>query len=189
MLVVGLLAMTSTRYTMKHLITALGLCFSLLNLFVSTGQAASRPQLPAVIWSDLSRRFPGWQPALPDAHVSDFWARERQLAPLDLAIASGDFNCDGKLDWAVHFVTARAERRLMVYLRRGKGYRYRTLDRGTPSGQRYIVIEPRGTRAISLSTDRPFLYRCDSIGLHIFEKGGSSFIYESGRFRQVITGD
>ena len=192
MLDVGLLALILARSTMKHTgfaSVALTCCWFLLPLSGLPSEASQGPRVPRVIRSNLALRFPGWRPSLPDADVTEFWKRERKLAPLDLAFVAGDFNGDGKRDWAVHVVTARAERRLIVYLRRGQGYRYRTLDLGIPDGQYYVVLEPRGTTGVDRSDDRAFVYRCDAVGLHYFEKGGYSFVYERGRFRRVITGD
>ena len=168
------------------------ICVSMLTVTLLAGSLVARgPALPAGLRAQLNRLAPGWRLSLPDADVVSFSQREWGLGAEALAVLRGDFDGDGRRDYAVHIVCGPggAERRLVAFVRSGRGYRAHTLDTGEPTGQRYLRLARRGTTWVDYGTDRRITFRHDTIQLNVFEKSGASYVYDGGRFRRVTTAD
>ena len=152
---------------------------------------ANDARLPAGVLSILNRQVPGWRLAVPDADVIAYCKREWGLGEDNLAVLRGDFDGNGRTDFALHVLcgTGHKERRLLVFRRVGRGYRIHTLVSGEPYGQYYLLLARRGTKWVDHATSRPVRFRYDTIQLNNFEKSGGSFVYRNGSFRRIATSD
>ena len=135
--------------------------------------------------------MPGWRLALPDSDIVAFARREWRLDAEELAVLHGDFDGNGRTDFAVHLTCGpnNLERRLVVVLDTGRGYRIRVLDAGEPTGQRYLRLARRGIRWINVGTGKTIVFAHDTIQMNTFEKAGRSYLYRAGRFQPITTSD
>ncbi len=56
-------------------------------------------------------------------------------------------------------------------------------------GGEYIALMKKGEKDYDYETDKNFIYKNDALFSGYFEKGGSSYIYEKGKFRGITTSD
>ena len=75
--------------------------------------------------------------------------------------------------------------RLVVFLTKVAGFEIKVLD---PEGA-YLAVMKQGDWDYSYETNQYFTYQNDAIFAGIFEKGGTTYVYEKGRFRSIITSD
>ena len=147
--------------------------------------------LPFRMKSILDRRFPGWSYLTVDDEIRKFLKEHvSEYARPDLI--NGDFDGNGLTDFAVLIeenarVPNREMRkaRLVVFLTKAAGIQTKVLD---PEGA-YLVLMKRGDWDYSYETSRYFTYQNDAIFAAIFEKGGTSYVYQKGKFRSIITSD
>lgn len=148
----------------KHVATALVIVA--LPTLVVDGRPKHPPQLPSSIRADLDRRFGTWPFNETAEELRKWFSTSKQGA--DPNLISGDFNGDGLRDYAMQIITTSsgsAVRRVLVYLRRGKGYRQRTLTTGKPSTELFLLLMRRGTKDYNYTRQREFRYKLDTIGL------------------------
>ena len=150
--------------------------------------------LPASMKSILDRTFPGWSYLPVDDEIRKFLKEYvSEYARPDLI--SGDFDGNSRTDFAVLIEenTRSPKRagidmrkaRLVVFLTKAAGFQIKVLE---PEGA-YLVLMKRGDWDYSYETDQYFTYQNDAIFAGIFEKGGTSYVYQKGRFRSIITSD
>ena len=150
--------------------------------------------LPASMKSILDRRFPGWSYLPVDDEIRKF-LKEYFSEFVRPDLIAGDFDGNGRTDYAVLIEenTRSPKRagiemrkaRLVVFLTKGAGFQIKLLD---PEGA-YLVLMKQGDWDYSYETDQYFTYQNDAIFAGIFEKGGTSYVYQKGRFRSIITSD
>ena len=150
--------------------------------------------LPASMKSILDRRFPGWSYLPVDDEIRKFLKEYvSEYARPDLI--NGDFDGNSQTDFAV-LIEGKTrspkgasiemrKARLVVFLTKAAGFQIKVLD---PEGA-YLVLMKRGDWDYSYETDQYFTYQSDAIFAGIFEKGGTSYVYQQGRFRSIITSD
>jgi len=154
----------------------------------------ARISLPSSMKSSLDKNFPGWSYLPVEEEVRTFLNEYvSEYARPD--IIKGDFDGNGLVDYAVLIEEqttlpkkAKAEMRmahLVVFLTKAAGFQMKVLD---PEGA-YLVLLGRGDWDYSYETSEYFTYQNDSIFTGIFEKGGTSYLYEKGSFRSIITSD
>ena len=152
------------------------------------------PELPHPIKVLLDRNFPGWQfPAVSDGDCQSVksWGGKDAFPQL----IHGDFDGDGRLDHAVLIEEESGvnERGLVTYpnvyivafLARRNEYRMRIV---TNEGGGCLQLMRKGDRDYAYDTQREFTYSNDTIFSGV-GMGGSSYLYENGKFRAVITSD
>ena len=152
------------------------------------------PELPRPIKVLLDRNFPGWQfPAVSDDDCQSVksWGGKDAFAQL----IHGDFDGDGRLDHAVLIeqVSDVDERGLVTYpdvyivafLARRNDYSMRIV---THEGGGCLQLMPKGDSDYDYDNQREFTYSNDTIFSGV-GMGGSSYLYEHGKFRAVITSD
>ena len=154
----------------------------------------SEISLPASMKSALDRRFPGWSYLPVEEEVRTF-LKEYVSEYARPDIIKGDFDGNGLLDYAVLIEErttlpkkANVEMptaRLVVFLTKAAGFQIKVLD---PEGS-YLGLMRRGDWDYSYDTSEYFSYQNDAIFAGIFEKGGTSYVYEKGRFKSIITSD
>jgi len=155
---------------------------------------AAEISLPPRMKSSLDRRFPGWG-YLPAAEEVRKFLKEYVSEFARPDIVKGDFDGNGLLDYAVLVEEkttlpkkADAEMRkarLVVFLTNSVGFQLKVLD---PEGE-YLVLLRSGAWDYSYEPSEYFVYQNDAIFNGIFEKGGSSYVYEKRGFRSIITSD
>ena len=150
--------------------------------------------LPPKMKVALDRRFPGWKYLEVEEEITTFLRQEisRFVRP---DLISGDFNGDGRADYAVLIEQIRSvgKRReaevrrsyLVIFLKQRTGFQVHVLD---PAGA-YLTRIKRGRWDYDYETQSYFTYQNDAIFAGIFGKAGTSYIYRKGRFRAVHTSD
>ncbi len=106
----------------------------------------------------------------------------------------GDWNGDGKIDYAVLIEQGKlensqseviGERRFTVaFVRTQKSFKYFQFDGGD-----YIELMKKGSKDYNYETDKNFRYKTDAIFDGIWEKAGVSYVWERGKFIEIITSD
>ena len=162
------------------------------------GSPASSTQaraLPAAVRMQLSAAYPGWR-----------FARVGPVGQSDLAAesgrgrsaewVSGDYNGDRRTDFAVQIVRqgpADSAQLVLAFLAVPGGYRRFLLTAGRVHLGLYIGTSRRGDRVFDLEKnadgDSTFVLLNDAVDLLSTEGGGSTCLYESGRWRCVLSSD
>jgi hypothetical protein len=152
------------------------------------------PQLPRPIKVLLDRNFPGWQfPMVSDDDCQSVksWGGKDAFAQL----IQGDFDGDGRLDYAVLIEegsetddrgpTSRPDVYIVAFLARRNQYRMRIV---THEGGGCLQLMRKGEGDYDYDAQREFTYSHDTI-FSGWGMGGSSYLYEHGKFRAIITSD
>ncbi|MEP6742927.1 MAG: hypothetical protein ABJB61_10555 [bacterium] len=174
------------------------LCLLLIALALaaySISAQSSPLELPPEARGMLYLKFPDWR----YAEISDEVRQAlKQYNPPNLQpdLISGDFDGDCRPDYAaliVHGVT-RVEHdeivspdfTLVIFMAHGHSYQLYTID--NPGGE-YIALIQQGDKGYNYELQEEFNFEHDAIDAVIFEKAATSYVYESGHFRAIITGD
>lgn len=151
-------------------------------------------QLPSILRVELDKRFSGWRfPKVDDAVHKHL--RENISADARPEFVSGDFDGNGQLDYAAlieHGAKLNENANpvepniyTVVFLKDGDKLKFYMLD----EGGEYIALIKKGEKGYSYETDSRFTYKNDALFNGYWEKGGSSYIYEKGKFRGIVTSD
>jgi hypothetical protein len=142
----------------------------------------------------LNRNYPGWE--FPEVSDDDCYAVRECGGPQAYAqMIKGDFNDDGRLDYAVLIEqAAESDDRgvakplrvsIVVFFRTRTGYKMYPV---TSEGGSALILMHKGTTDYDYEKQRDFTYPRDTIFSGV-GMGGSSYLYEYGRFRAIITSD
>jgi len=169
-------------------------CLSVLPVFPAT-QEPSKLELPPQARDALYLKFPDWR----YADISD---EVRQALKQDGAantrpdLISGDFDGDGRADYAalIFHGTTRVEQdqvvgpnfSLVIFMARDQTYELHIIE--DPGGE-YLELIHKGDGSYDYEAQKEFTFEHDAIDAIIFEKGATSYVYENGGFRAIITGD
>jgi hypothetical protein len=152
------------------------------------------PELPRPIEVLLDRNFPGWQfPSVSDDDCQSVksWGGRDAFPQL----IQGDFDGDGRLDYAVLIeeesgtddrgLVNRPDVYIVAFLAKRNEYRMRIV---THEGGGCLQLMRKGDRDYDYEAQREFTYVHDTIfsGMGM---GGTSYLYENGKFRAIITSD
>jgi hypothetical protein len=174
------------------MITTLLICM----LWSQSGSSAHNHayKLPSSARLTLNRRFPGWKFVEVSQEVRQFFETDRQGELPHLI--SGDFDGNGQPDYAALIWHGKVSNEagqaighrsfLVVFLRKGSGYRIYVIR--DPDGE-YLSLAKKGTKDYNYDQQKEITYANDAILTGIFEKGGSSYVYENGRFRSFVSSD
>lgn len=151
-------------------------------------------KLPAAVRVKLDRRFPGWRFAEVREEIRRALKESSPGAHPDLV--RGDFDGNGRADYALLIeqenfynnegVSIGRKSHLVVLLRRRDGYRLHHV--ASPAGE-YLLLWKKGDKAYNYATQKRFILRKDAVEAVIFEKAGTTYVYDMGRFRPIVTGD
>jgi hypothetical protein len=152
------------------------------------------PELPRPIKVLLDKNFPGWQfPAVSDENCQSVksWGG-KDASP---QLIHGDFDGDGRLDHAVlievesgtddRSLVSRPAVYIIAFLATRKEYRMRMV---THEGGGCLQLMRKGDGDYDYHAQREFTYSHATI-FSGWGMGGSSYLYEHGKFRAVITSD
>jgi len=163
-----------------------------LALIVATLTAAAGLQpatLPRGVRAALDRAYPGWRFATIAPTLRP------ELAPGQRAEwVSGDFDADGRRDFAVQIVRAVAPAEsaqvTVAFLRRpgGRYARYVVHAGGVHQGI-FLGRGTRGSRGRDLEADTEFVYHADAVEIIYGQEAGETCLFLRGRFRCLITSD
>lgn len=106
----------------------------------------------------------------------------------------GDWNGDGRMDYAVLIEQGKLkntaneiieDRRLLIaFVKNRKGFRYSQFDGGD-----FIQLMKKGAKDYDYNTGKDFRYKTDAIFSGIWEKSGVSYVWEKGKFVEIVTSD
>ena len=152
------------------------------------------PDLPLPIKVLLNRNFPGW--SFPEISEDDCYdVRESGGLDAYAQMIKGDFNGDGLEDYAV-LIQQSAEANdkgiarplivnIVAFFRKPGGYEMHLV---TSEGGSALILMHKGESDYDYEAQRDFMYPRDSIFSGV-GMGGTSYIYENGRFRALTTSD
>jgi hypothetical protein len=157
-------------------------------------QQAIELALPDSLRSSLDHKFPGWHFLKVDDEITSF-LRQNVSPRVRPDLISGDFDGNGQLDYAALIECGQSPGKrvpgdnmlasLIVFLRTTNGFKMHVL---VPEGE-YLALMKRAQWDYDYETQQCFTYPHDAIFTGIFEKGGSSYVYENGKFRSIVTSD
>ena len=152
------------------------------------------PDLPLPIKVLLNRNFPGW--SFPEVSEDDCYS-VRECGGLEAyaQMIKGDFNDDGLQDYTV-LIQQSAEANdkgvakplivhIVAFFRKPGGYKMQSV---TSEGGSALILMPKGGEDYDYEAQRDFTYPRDSIFSGV-GMGGTSYIWEHGRFRALTTSD
>lgn len=164
--------------TIILMLMALLLCFS-----TASGQSL-REGLPKSARTKLDRKFLGWKFIDVSPVVKEFVENYLKVGSSPVLIR-GDFDGNRRRDYAA-LVNAGSRTYLAIFLARRTGYRMYVYEKPFTD---YLMLAERGSRAYNYDQQRQITYTNDSIVTVIFEKGGSSHVFQNGRFRSFTSID
>jgi hypothetical protein len=150
-------------------------------------------KLPSATRVMLKGKFPGWKFAEVNQEVQQYF--QTQLKGQSPHLISGDFDGNKQRDYATliwHGSERNAEGKvigprsfLVVFLRQGRGFRMYVID---PDGE-YLGLAKKGTKDYNYNEQKEITYANVAITTNHFEKGGTSYVFERGRFRCFVSSD
>ncbi len=169
---------------LSFLLFLLGICFAPLQ--------AQSIQLPNACKKILNKSLRGWKLAKVPKEVSEY--DEERKFPFEPNLIKGDWNGDGKIDYAVLIEHGKlknpqgeviGERTFTIaFVRTRKGFKHFTLEGGD-----YIQIFKKGEKDYNYDSGKDFIYKNDAIFVGIGECCGSSYIWKKGKFIGFVTSD
>ena len=159
--------------------------FLLPLLFIVASQTTSAQTLPAKVKSYLNKNYSGWKlSSVTDGCGSDY----------NNSTVSGDFNGDGKNDYAVKFIKGRRGY-ILAFVSSGSNYKSHTLESGSTKdiknqglgiarkGETYgeIINDDFDRATRRLQNDAPAGGLCESSAYF--------YIYRNGAFKRAFTSD
>ena len=153
-----------------------------------------RPDLPFPVKVMLDKHFPGWK--FPEISDEDCQAVKQWDGPDAYPeLIQGDFDGDGQIDYAV-LLEQRSiiddrdtgnspETCIVAFLNRHDRYKMRVVTR---EGGGCLQLMRKGEPDYDYEAQREFIYLHDTI-MSGFGMGGTSYLYEKGKFRPITTSD
>ena len=152
------------------------------------------PELPSPIKILLNQYYPGWR--FPDISDEDCQTVKQNGGPDAFPeLIQGDFNNDGSRDYAILIeqdaeannqgVTRPLLIHIIAFFRTRAGYR---MQQVTDEGGGCLQLMRIGEPDYDYDAQREFTYPRDTI-FSGFGMGGTSYLYENGKFRAIITSD
>ncbi len=144
----------------------------------------------------LDKNLPGWEFPFVSDDIRKF-LKARVSMEARPEVIQGDFDGDGQIDYALLIEYGMAtiyeaphskmshDVLVVTFLKRVGGYEMHRVG----EGGEYLYLMKKGVRDYDYEADRHFYYSNDAIFAGYFEKGGTSYMYENGGFRAIITSD
>jgi hypothetical protein len=155
-----------------------------VGLAVSVVQAEPL-ELPKDGKNMLESRFRSWKLAeIKTDGIVEYYKRER---PFELPnLIKGDWNDDGRTDFAALLENKTDAQNMItvVLMRRRNGYKTYILE-----GPDCLMSVKKGEKGYDHNAQRSFRYKRDAVFTCYWEKGGSSYLFERGKFRAIVTSD
>ena len=148
----------------------------------STVHAASS-SIPASCQSSLNHAFPGWHYAPVPERVKRL-SREQHFNPA--VIATGDYNGDGRRDWAV-LLEHEGARKVVACLMNSKGPNLKVIDQ--PYCDDYIATSRAKSQHYNYESQQVEIIKNDGISTSCFESAGATYVFERGAIRRIVDSD
>lgn len=168
--------------------------FLICMLYFHSTLIAQNLTLPPSAPRMLDRKFPGWKFAEVSQEIHQFF--ESEMKGESPHLISGDFDGNGKPDYAVliwhgHYLNDKGvpvghKSFLVVFMEKRRGYQMHVIK--DPAGE-YLCLARKGTEDYDYEQQKEIRYVNDAIMTGIFEKAGSSYVFEKGRFRSFVSSD
>lgn len=140
----------------------------------------------------LENKMPGYEIVPKEQWLSEEYleSMSKSMRPLykDDILVEGDFNGDGEDDFATFLMDKKGRIKLYAFHKTSSGYKKYELQKEGNSGflgAGLDVEEPGfvygGNKEVGLEYN--------GINYNIYEKTGTTFYYDSGRYRKVLTND
>ena len=167
---------------MKGILSAISVLLFLPGVYAH--HAVPKYRLPSAIRIKLDQKFPGWrfEPISNDVRRS---LKEYFSPTAQPEFISGDFDGNRQLDYGL-LIRQGNKSYIVAFLRKGDSYKFYLVDSNAGN---YLLLWRKGDQGYSYETQKNFIFANDSIEAVISEKAATSYVYENGRFRKVITGD
>lgn len=130
----------------------------------------------------LTKHVPGWSKAKVFIGANIFF--KKNWPGLSPVATKGDFNGDGKADYAALVETAGG-REIYVFLKTSANYEVHFLG----SGSHYIVLKLKGSKEFNWDLEMDIVLDYDAVEDVVFRKGATTWFFSDGEFRQFISGD
>lgn len=141
-------------------------------------------KLPEDCQRILETRFRSWKTAAVAPGIIEYYERERAFEHPNLI--KGDWNGDGKTDYAVRLENKTdSEKKLAVVLMKSRS----DYDTYFFDGQDCLMSVRKGEKDYDFDAQKSFRYKTDAIITCYWEKSGTSYIWEKGKFRPRLTSD
>ena len=159
----------------------------------ATPRCDTTPKLPHPVKVSLDKNFPGWQfPEVSDddCHSVKTWGGNEAYAQL----IQGDFDGDHGLDYAVLIeygsiidqgIAIGPRIYIVAFFHEHDRYKMKVVTR---EGGGCLQLMRKGEPDYDYQAQRDFTYTHDTI-MSGFGMGGTSYLYEKGKFRAIITSD
>lgn len=145
--------------------------------------AQAKPeQLPSACQKQITSDFPAWKPVVPDTEVAT-WAKTHKFNPV---VAAGDFDGNGKKDWATLGVDGKKGKIILCLSTGQKKKLVVAEDNGCSD---YIENIRAKTSVFNYEAGKNEVLLRDSVATACFEKSGRVFVLEKGQFRVFFNSD
>ena len=148
---------------------------------------AAESLLSLPVREELDRRYPGWR----FAGLSD-WIQE-QLHPGDSPESiRGDFDGDGRADYAVQVVHASAQdtlQHVIAYLPRDAATEAHVLETSGPDLETYLQVGRKGEQGRDVVADSAVHFQSDVIHVLYGQTAGVTYVWREGVFQRFVSGD
>lgn len=148
-------------------------CFSIIE--------AQSLKLPNECRKILDRNFRGWKLLKVSKEISEYHKKARH--PFDPNFIKGDWNGDGKTDYAV-LIKVKNQNKTIAFVRSRRSFKYYSLEGGD-----YIQVFKKGMKDYNYDAQKDFAYKNDSIFVGAGDCCGSSYIWQKGKFVGIVTSD
>jgi hypothetical protein len=155
---------------------------------VALRPATGDPELPTAIRHILATQHPGWTFAQLDSFNT------AGLHPGDRADwVSGDFDADGRLDYAVQVVDTRlqvdSQQVVIGFLARAGSFEPYPIQSGYRTNQDYLRVNATGANGFDIESRSAFRYDRDTLSILLDQTAAFDCPFINGRFRCRVSGD
>lgn len=157
--------------------------FTLVFLCLLTPVFARATALPAAAQKVLDTKFKGWSLAVINKEIIDYYKNRPHGDSLNSV--KGDWNGDRQMDYAVLLQNSQnAEKKVIVLMKSANGYDSYVLDYAD-----CILVVKKGGKGFDHEANKSFRNKNDAINAQIWEKSATTYVWETKRFRGIITSD
>jgi hypothetical protein len=144
--------------------------------------------IPSAIKIILNRNYPGWKMGAVSIEVDNFFKGKKfNFMPV---LVSGDFDGDGRADYAIK-INYKRKWHAILFLARGGNYKEYVLLAGEnfPDLDVYFSLNKKGEKGFNFETGKHFIYQNDAVEIGFYGKASIAYVYQDGSFNKVFTSD
>lgn len=151
--------------------------------------------IPATLLNYINQSLPNMKLPNPSAwekYWFDMYRKEKSL----VNFVAGDFNCDGRSDYALLLADQKNRIVPWAFLAKDSGFEKTKLDEFDhmttgPIDVGLDLLEKGDVHHLSEGGEpaKPVKLRCEGVTIIFFEKAARSYYWENGKMRSIQTGD